>query len=73
MENLPKISEEKKKLIEGIVSIQVSWREEMAGEYPQLSGQARIIHTEEDTAEDISFETYLRGELKTYSDRKSVV
>ena len=66
-ENLPKISEEKKKLIEGIVSIQVSWREEMAGEYPQLSGQARIIHTEEDTAEDISFETYLRGELKTYS------
>ena len=39
----------------------------MAGEYPQLSGQARIIHTEEDTAEDISFETYLRGEVKTYS------
>lgn len=65
--NLPQISEEKKKLIEGIVSIQVSWREEMEEEYPQLSGQARIIHTEEDTAEDISFETYLRGELKTYS------
>ena len=39
----------------------------MAGEYPQLSGQARIVHTAEDTAEDISFETYLRGELKTYS------
>ena len=66
-ENLPKISEEKEKLIEGIISIQVSWREEMAGEYPQLSGQARIVHTAEDTAEDISFETYLRGELKTYS------
>lgn len=64
---LPKISEDKEKLIEGIVSIQVSWREEMALEYPQLSGQARIIHTTEDTADDISFETYLRGELKTYS------
>ena len=66
-DNLPETSEEKKNLIEGIVSIQVSWREEMAGEYPQLSGQARIVHTAEDTEEEISFETYLRGELKTYS------
>ena len=38
-----------------------------AEKYPHLSGQARIIHTSEDTLYDISFETYLRGELKTYS------
>lgn len=64
---LPKISEEKQAMIEQIVAIQVGWREEFAEKYPHLSGQARIIRTSEDTLYDISFETYLRGELKTYS------
>lgn len=64
---LPKISEEKQAMIEQIVAIQVGWREEFAEKYPHLSEQARIIHTSEDTLYDISFETYLRGELKTYS------
>lgn len=64
---LPKISEEKQAMVEQIVAIQVGWREEFAEKYPHLSGQARIIHTSEDTLYDISFETYLRGELKTYS------
>lgn len=64
---LPKISEEKQSMIEQIVAIQVGWREEFGEKYPHLSGQARIIHTSEDTLYDISFETYLRGELKTYS------
>ena len=64
---LPKISEEKQAMVEQIVAIQVGWREEFAEKYPHLSGQARIIHTSEDTRYDISFETYLRGELKTYS------
>ena len=63
---LPKISEEKQAMVEQIVAIQVGWREEFAEKYPHLSGQARIIHTSEDTLYDISFETYLRGELKTY-------
>ena len=62
---LPKISEEKQAMVEQIVAI--GWREEFAEKYPHLSGQARIIHTSEDTLYDISFETYLRGELKTYS------
>lgn len=64
---LPKISEEKQAMVEQIVAIQVGWREEFAEKYPHLSGQARIIHTSEDTLYDNSFETYLRGELKTYS------
>lgn len=66
-EGLPQISEEKARLIEQLVEIQVGWREEFAEKYPHLSGQARIIHTSEDTLNDISFETYLRGELRTYS------
>lgn len=66
-EGLPEVSEEKRVMIEQIVAIQVGWREEFAEKYPHLSDQARIIHTAEDTLNDISFETYLRGELKTYS------
>lgn len=66
-DGLPQISEEKQNMIEQIVAIQVGWREEFAEKYPHLSKKARIIHTSEDTLYDISFETYLRGELKTYS------
>lgn len=66
-DNLPKVSEEKCRIIEGIIPIQVEWREEFAERYPHLSGQARLIHTAEDEMNNISFETYLRGELKTYS------
>ena len=49
---LPKISEEKQAMVEQIVAIQVGWREEFAEKYPHLSGQARIIHTSEDTLYD---------------------
>lgn len=66
-DNLPEVSEEKGRIIEGIIPIQVEWREEFAKKYPHLSGQARLIHTAEDKMNSISFETYLRGELKTYS------
>lgn len=66
-ENLPAVGEQKLKIIEGIIPIQVEWREEFAKKYPHLSGQARLIHTSEDEMNNISFETYLRGELKTYS------
>lgn len=66
-DDLPLVSEEKAKIIEGVVSIQVEWREEFSSNYPYLSKQARLIHTSEDEENNISFETYLRGELKTYS------
>lgn len=66
-DTLPSVAEEKCRMIEGIIPIQVEWREEFAKKYPHLSGQARVIHTSEDEMNNISFETYLRGELKTYS------
>lgn len=65
---LPPISEQKKALCEAIVAIQVSWMEDFAKQYPKLAGQARNIHTTEDTAWNTSYETYLRGELLTYSE-----
>ena len=42
--------------------------EDFAKQYPKLAGQARNIHTTEDTAWNTSYETYLRGELLTYSE-----
>ena len=67
--HFPELSEEKKAIIEHIVGMQVAWMEEFGAQYPALAGNARKIHTSEDTAEDTSYETYLRGELSTYSDK----
>ena len=53
--------------IETIITQQVAWRLEFAAAYPQMSSQARLIRTAEDTPYETSFETYLRGELGTYS------
>ena len=66
--SLPEISDEKKQIIEAIVGIQVSMMEEFAAEYPKAAGEARSIHTSEDTPHNTSYETYLRGEISTYSD-----
>ena len=65
---LPPVSEQKQALCEAIISIQVSWMEDFAKQYPNLAGQARKIHTSEDTEWQTSYETYLRGELLTYSE-----
>ncbi len=65
----PEITPEKKEIIERIVMLQVSWMEEFAAEYPYLAGNARRIHTYEDKGWDTSYETYLRGEISTYSDK----
>lgn len=65
----PVLAEEKKAIIEEIVKIQVAWMEEFALEYPYMAGNSRVIHTSEDTWYSTSFETYLRGEMRTYSDR----
>ena len=67
-DKLPPVSSEKKAIIEEIVAIQVGWMEDFAAEYPKMAGNARTIHTSEDTPYDTSYETYLRGELMTYGD-----
>lgn len=67
-DKLPVISDEKKKIMEEIIRIQVNWMEEFATRFPKLAGNARSIHTSEDNMFNTSYETYLRGELGTYSD-----
>lgn len=67
-DKLPYLSPEKKQIIEEIVKIQVGFMEELADKYPMVASTARSIHTYEDNPYNTSYETYLRGELSTYSD-----
>lgn len=67
--HFPEIPPEKKAVIEQIVSLQMSMVEELAGEYPKVVANARNLHTYEDNVIDTSYETYLRGEISTYSDK----
>jgi len=68
-EHFPVIPPQKKQIIEEVVSLQVQWMEAFAAQYPKLAGNARSIHTYEDHLWNTSYETYLRGELSTYSDK----
>jgi hypothetical protein len=65
----PAISDKKRQIIENIANMQVGSMEEFALKYPYLAGNARSIHTYEDHLYNTSYETYLRGEISTYSDK----
>ena len=66
---MPRRSSERLAIQEEIIKIQVGWMEAFADRYPQLAGNARSIHTYEDNQWNTSYETYLRGEISTYSDK----
>lgn len=64
----PVVTEQKRAIVNQIVAIQVNWMEEFAKAHPNVSMRGRSLHTSEDTFYATSAETYLRGELMTYSD-----
>ncbi len=68
-DSLPERSVERIAIQEEIIKIQVEWMEEFAGEYPKMASNSRSIRTEEDTPYNTSYETYLRGEIGTYSEK----
>lgn len=68
-DKLPPRSQERLALQEEIVKIQVRWMEDFARKYPRVSGNGRNIYTEEDDLYNTSYETYLRGEISTYSEK----
>ena len=68
-DRLPKRSSERLAAQEEVIAVHVGWNEAMAAKYPKYSGGGRPIHTSEDQPWETSSETYLRGELSTYSDR----
>ncbi len=67
-DKLPPHTEEQDAIIEQIVAIQVGMMEDVAAKYPKLADNARTLRTEDDKPWDTSYETYLRGELGTYSE-----
>ena len=67
-DKLPVKSERQLKLVEQICEIQVAWMVEFTKAYPGLGDRSRIIHSSDDNMEQTSYETYLRGELLTYSE-----
>lgn len=71
--DLPALSEERIAIQEEIIKVQVGWMEEFASKYPKMAGNARSIHTSEDTPYNTSYETYLRGELGTYSEKTFIL
>lgn len=66
---IPRLSDERVARQERVIAVQVAWARDFRGRYPKLGAAMRVLTTAEDTSEDTSFETYLRGELGTYSDR----
>ena len=66
-DQLPPRTAEKDAIILRLCAVHVDWLEEMAQRYPHLAGRGRPIHRSEDTPYATSFETYLWGELATYS------
>ena len=53
---------------DAIVKQQLAWMEEYQAKYPVLASGNRLLYSSEDTPYDTSFQTYLLGELRTYSD-----
>ena len=68
-EKLTPISESREQLQEIVIKIQVGWMESFADEYPRIAGGSRSIYSNEDSIYNTSYETYLRGEISTYSQQ----
>jgi len=72
-DKLPVRSPERQQIAEESIKIQIAWMEEFAEKYPKMAGNARSIHTSEDTEYNTSYETYLRGEMGTYSENTFIL
>lgn len=66
---IPALSAPRQQRQERIIAQQVAWAQDFVARYPRLGAGMRTLHTAQDTATETSFETYLRGELGTYSER----
>lgn len=66
--NFPLKSDQTRAIVNQIAEIQVEWMKDFAEQYPKLAVQARDITSDTDAIDNASYETYLKGELLTYSD-----
>lgn len=66
---LPPIDPRAHELVEQIVTIVLEWEVDLLKKYPHILKMGRPLFSAEDRLGVTSFETYLRGELATYSPR----
>ena len=64
---LPVLDEARLARQEAVIAVQVAWALAFRGTHPRLGQAMRVLRTTQDTLAETSFETYLRGELGTYS------
>jgi len=67
--SIPVPSAEAAALTEQISALLIEETRELFGRYPYISGSARPLLSQADTAEQTSVETYNKGELFTYSEK----
>ena len=65
---LEKASDEKTDLVNKIMFIYMEWEKEFFERYPIFSSMGRPLYSSEDDNIETSIETYLRGELLSYSE-----
>ncbi|MCB7513029.1 DUF4125 family protein [bacterium 210917-SL.2.15] len=68
-ELLPPVSQEKGRLVEEILAIEMPQTAKFRAMYPNLGRRGRPLTAEEDHGAVTSVETYTRGELTTYSEQ----
>ena len=66
---LEKASDEKNDLVNKIMFIYMEWEKEFFERYPIFSSMGRPLYSSEDDDIETSIETYLRGELLSYSEK----
>ena len=64
---LPEVEPERKKLIDAIAETQIREMEQLAAQYPHVAATMRPLRSRSDSPWCTSLETYLKGELCTYS------
>jgi hypothetical protein len=67
--HLPVLDSERRAIQERIIATQVAWARTFMNHYLMLGANMRVLTTSQDTRDITSFETYLRGELSSYSLR----
>lgn len=66
---LPPLTSVQSALIEDIIAIQLKFMLDLQPKYPNFVSSGRSLRTSDDSTFNTSYETYLRGELSTYSNR----
>ena len=65
----PDVSPDVQETIEQIVETSLEWRRQVSERFPKLVERGRVMAADDEMNGAVSFETYLRGELETYSPK----